>query len=370
MEAITREEKIISGENLTPITRKEMFLAKASGQNVQTPTPITREEYFLSKITGGGGSPAVVEGTAIPVGVEVEKIYINTNNTLEQTKAYLSQLTYVQTPFFAVPIYPIFACVGDGEEGLYLFVAKYDTYYELLGVSSLEQEMVCVIYTNVDREEIQYSRTEGIYGKYYSVDGVSCYDILHHLPIDGVTSLTDFNGLPVGAENEKIKNVLSITPFTGGTSSNEPTAYTVSSVDELPSDAVDGSMAIVETIPIVAITFNRNLTDIPQELWNKSIYFDFYCQTKGGNFCRMNEISIWEGDGFSFYGADGGAIEEVYVVGDGWYIHNYIYFVNMPKDNEFLEWVNNNGDYFEPDIKWESLYTRKNGKWVYKCEVA
>ena len=52
MEAITREEKIISGENLTPITRKEMFLAKAAGQNVKTPEPITREEMFLSKIQG------------------------------------------------------------------------------------------------------------------------------------------------------------------------------------------------------------------------------------------------------------------------------------------------------------------------------
>lgn len=56
MKAITREEKIMSGENLTPITRKEMFLAKASGMDIETPTPITREEMFLSKITGGGGS--------------------------------------------------------------------------------------------------------------------------------------------------------------------------------------------------------------------------------------------------------------------------------------------------------------------------
>lgn len=54
MEAITRKEKIMSGENLTPITRKELFLAKAAGQDVQTPTPITREEHFLSKITDGG----------------------------------------------------------------------------------------------------------------------------------------------------------------------------------------------------------------------------------------------------------------------------------------------------------------------------
>ena len=56
MEAITREEKIISGENLTPITRKEMFLAKAAGQDVKTPEPITREEMFLNRISGGGGS--------------------------------------------------------------------------------------------------------------------------------------------------------------------------------------------------------------------------------------------------------------------------------------------------------------------------
>ena len=56
MEAITREEKIMSGENLTPITRKEMFLAKAAGQDVEVPQPITREEMFLSKISGGGGN--------------------------------------------------------------------------------------------------------------------------------------------------------------------------------------------------------------------------------------------------------------------------------------------------------------------------
>lgn len=53
MKAITRKEKIMSGENLTPITRREMFLAKAAGQNVKTPTPITREEMFLSMISCG-----------------------------------------------------------------------------------------------------------------------------------------------------------------------------------------------------------------------------------------------------------------------------------------------------------------------------
>lgn len=46
-------------DELIPITRKEIFLAKAGGQNVVTPTPITREEIFLQSIidngSGGGG---------------------------------------------------------------------------------------------------------------------------------------------------------------------------------------------------------------------------------------------------------------------------------------------------------------------------
>lgn len=38
-----------------PITRKEKYLAKASGQNVETPDPLTREEMYLDTIAKGGG---------------------------------------------------------------------------------------------------------------------------------------------------------------------------------------------------------------------------------------------------------------------------------------------------------------------------
>lgn len=44
---------------MEPITRKEMFLAAASGESVEIPEPITREEMYLKKIaqsSGGGGS--------------------------------------------------------------------------------------------------------------------------------------------------------------------------------------------------------------------------------------------------------------------------------------------------------------------------
>lgn len=64
-DAITREEKLMeaiatgSPSNIKPITREEMFLAKAGGQDVETPEPITRREKLLQGIIdngGGGGS--------------------------------------------------------------------------------------------------------------------------------------------------------------------------------------------------------------------------------------------------------------------------------------------------------------------------
>lgn len=59
LEPITRAEQIMSGEILEPITREEMFLAKAAGMDVTTPEPITRREMFLSQISGGGGGATI-----------------------------------------------------------------------------------------------------------------------------------------------------------------------------------------------------------------------------------------------------------------------------------------------------------------------
>lgn len=60
LEPITRAEQIMSGESLEPITREEMFLAKAAGMDVDTPEPITRREMFLSMIQPGDGSGATI----------------------------------------------------------------------------------------------------------------------------------------------------------------------------------------------------------------------------------------------------------------------------------------------------------------------
>ena len=43
--------------DITPVTRRETYLARIAGQNVELPTPVTREEIYLDEIArhGGGG---------------------------------------------------------------------------------------------------------------------------------------------------------------------------------------------------------------------------------------------------------------------------------------------------------------------------
>ena len=71
-------------DELTPITRKETFLAKAGGQNVVTPTPITREETFLQAIIdngggGGGGGGALIATLNMQTGA-LDKTWTEINN--------------------------------------------------------------------------------------------------------------------------------------------------------------------------------------------------------------------------------------------------------------------------------------------------
>jgi len=57
---ITREEALLDGQDLEPITRKEQFIKRIYDKTQEVPTPITREEWFLNK-AGEGGSEVTVE---------------------------------------------------------------------------------------------------------------------------------------------------------------------------------------------------------------------------------------------------------------------------------------------------------------------
>lgn len=155
----------------------------------------------------------------------------------------------------------------------------------------------------------------------------------------------------------------------GGTSG--ATAYTVSSIDELPSNAVDGSMAIVEIIPKYYVSFSDDAV-IPSELWGKSFYFDFY-NYYGDKYHKFTEFYFWDdGGGISYY-SDNNNIEDAYIVGEGWFTNTLILIVELPNDNTFIDWCNESSrgiQQNEGDLQtFSSLYTHENGQWVYKCEV-
>ena len=87
MNPITREEALLDGQDLTPITRKEQFIKRIYDKTQEIPEPITREEYFLKK-AGEGTSP-----------VAVEQLNVTENGTYSETgKAYSPVIVDVPAP--------------------------------------------------------------------------------------------------------------------------------------------------------------------------------------------------------------------------------------------------------------------------------
>lgn len=177
------------------------------------------EKLLCSEFFGGGGTGdgggGKREGTAIPYGQPVERIYFNTNNTQEETRAILSQLTFVQTPLMENPIYAVYANTEDGNLGSFLFVSKSEgdpDHYEISEVKNIEKVDVLGYFWSGS------STIDNGWELQVALSGGSAYARISTL-LEGVgvcnwgTTLTDFGGLPIGTENEKIKNVLSITPF-------------------------------------------------------------------------------------------------------------------------------------------------------------
>ena len=81
---------------LTPITRKETFLAKAGGQNVVTPTAITREETFLQAIIDNGSGGGGGGGGALLIVVADEPMAIPPEWAGEGMIAWETNVTYKQ----------------------------------------------------------------------------------------------------------------------------------------------------------------------------------------------------------------------------------------------------------------------------------
>lgn len=264
--------------------------------DVPTPAPVLQEktatengdvvadEGFdgLSKVKVDVPIPAL-EGTAIPVGEPVERIYFNTNLTVEETNAYLSQLTYVQTDLFESPI----ACPH---------IMSYDS--ETVIAIIIEKDAAWANYA-ITIYRVNFSdSSKNYYLKIYD-DG---WYIERALSVDcsingywvglSYPSLTDFNGLPIGLENEKIKNVMSITPFVAeGEIIPEWDGSFTKSVNnltgttwEIPSgwktSADQGGFAIEGEFTIDNTTLNIN-----------SLHLGVYAVTSGATY-QANSITV------------------------------------------------------------------------------
>ena len=158
--------------------------------------------------SGGGGKR---EGTAIPYGESVDKIYWNTSLTREETDAILAQLTYIETPFFVDPINAIYANTADGDTGYFILALKEmkggELRYRVIFITRVSTKNIIAQYDTAQSEAYPNGWGYPIEnGQNYIASGIHLYN-------PSEQALTDFNGIPVGAENEKIKNVLSITPF-------------------------------------------------------------------------------------------------------------------------------------------------------------
>lgn len=165
-------------------------------------------EMAINSALSGGGKRG---GTAIPAGVAVDRIYFNTNNTREETNAILSQLTYVEG-IMEYPIALIYACVDGNYEGDFFFAIKSGELYGIIQQRTLTNDTT-TLFVGIDDVE-HFNNGWLKLNNNYGTDGGTNYYCVQFAELHKKGQpLADFMGFPIGTENEKIKNVLSITPF-------------------------------------------------------------------------------------------------------------------------------------------------------------
>lgn len=155
-------------------------------------------------------------------------------------------------------------------------------------------------------------------------------------------------------------------------------AYTAKSIDELPSSAVDGSVAIVESDSIVG---DWELKDMESPLDVSMLNIPANCyagyEINGFEPC----LGVFNSFGFQTNTSEDGGFcflagtDPVYIYDgfdDAWGVFSiYTPFPDYDNPNvsreQFMAFMHAN---FNRLSGGNSLYIRENGEWVYKCEIA
>lgn len=161
------------------------------------------------------------------------------------------------------------------------------------------------------------------------------------------------------------------------------TAYTVSSVDELPSNAVDGSMAIVESDSewLGVWEFKGELTR-SDDIWGnaESGYSEFSLRAKmqdGFEVRKMRFAETYDGIyTLQYFGEmehqnlDVYRTDELWGMPKGWLDESYktlTLLKGLDAEGIATWWKSNAIRTVAHKLK--TFYIRENGEWVYKCEI-
>ena len=148
--------------------------------------------------------------------------------------------------------------------------------------------------------------------------------------------------------------------------SDIPTTYMLSSADELPEDAIDGSIAIVDngddTLGTWKLNNELDFSGLPD--MDNEYALDF--SSNGVDFISFdlypNAVGYKNGT-LKFWSADGGAVP-VYTYIDDKLVLNAAYqsfhINDYPEDNEVMTWIRENAE------KAKLIYIRIDGEWVLK----
>ncbi len=96
---VTRTERLLDGEDLTPTNREEMFIKRIYDKTQEIPEPVNRKEYFLKKAGEAGG-----DVTVVPLSVTANGTYSEAGKAYSPVKVNVAppedsyQLKSITTP--------------------------------------------------------------------------------------------------------------------------------------------------------------------------------------------------------------------------------------------------------------------------------
>lgn len=150
-----------------------------------------------------------------------------------------------------------------------------------------------------------------------------------------------------------------------------PSVYTLASVDELPSNVVDGSVAIVK-MPVTRWLLNDELI-LPNE--DSPLILRFNVSTTNNlrvNCTYIHSLSPADGLTILSYAQENYSTTAYQVSDSGktWVYGGYKELSVYYADENALAWLNANGTVIESGItNINVIYIHENGEWVYKCEM-